>query len=76
MVKYCDAHWANDLKDRRSTTWFVFMIEGGAISWNNKRQPIIILLTTDDAPLSSLMDSIASPKMKTMEGEGVGALRG
>jgi hypothetical protein len=52
------------------------MIEGGAISWNNKRQPIIILLTTDDAPLSSLMDSIASPKMKTMEGEGVGALRG
>ncbi len=25
------------------------------------------------APLSSLMDSIASPKVKTMEGEGVGA---
>ncbi len=73
MVKYCDAHWANDLKDRRSTTWFVFMIEGGAIPWNNKRQPIIILLTIDDAPLSSSMDSIASPKMKTMEGEGVGA---
>jgi len=26
-----------------------------------------------DAPLSSLMESIVSPKMKTSEGEGVGA---
>jgi hypothetical protein len=26
-----------------------------------------------DAPPSSLMDSIVSPKMKTLEGEGVGA---
>jgi hypothetical protein len=25
-----------------------------------------------DAPLSSLMDSIASPKMRTSEGEGIG----
>ncbi len=27
----------------------------------------------DDTPPSSLMDSIVNPKMKTMEGEGVGA---
>jgi hypothetical protein len=26
-----------------------------------------------DAPPTSLMDSIASPKVKTMEGEGIGA---
>ncbi len=29
--------------------------------------------TANDAPLSSLMDSTASPKVKTMEGEGIGA---
>jgi hypothetical protein len=33
---YCDADWGWDLEDRRSTTGFVFMIGGGAISWSNK----------------------------------------
>jgi predicted lipase len=37
--------WASDLEDRRSTARFVFMMGGGAISWSNKRQPIIALLT-------------------------------
>jgi hypothetical protein len=47
LVRYCDAHWAGDLEDKRSTTWFVFIIRGGAISWSNKRQPIIVLSTTE-----------------------------
>jgi len=33
---YCDADWGGDLEDRRSTTGFVFMIRGEAISWNSK----------------------------------------
>jgi hypothetical protein len=33
---YCDANWGGDLEDRKSTTWFVFMIESGAISWSSK----------------------------------------
>jgi hypothetical protein len=36
LVGYCDADWAGDLEDRRSTTWFVFMMGGGAISWSSK----------------------------------------
>ncbi len=44
---YCDADWGGDLEDRRSTTGFVFMIGGGAISWNSKRQPTITLSTTE-----------------------------
>jgi hypothetical protein len=36
LVRYCDADWANDLEDRRSTTGFVFMMGGGAISWSSK----------------------------------------
>jgi hypothetical protein len=46
IVKYCDADWVNDLEDRRSTTWFVFMIKGGTISWSSKQQPIIVLSRT------------------------------
>ncbi len=33
LVRYYDANWAGDLEDGRSTTRFVFMMGGGAISW-------------------------------------------
>jgi histone deacetylase 1/2 len=36
LVGYCDANWANDLEDRRSTMRFIFMMVGGAISWSSK----------------------------------------
>jgi hypothetical protein len=36
VFEYCDADWGGDLEDRRSAIGFVFMIGGGAISWNNK----------------------------------------
>jgi hypothetical protein len=36
-----------DLEDRRSTTGFVFMMGGGAISWSSKRQPTIALSTME-----------------------------
>ncbi len=47
MVGYCDADWADDLEDRRSTTGFVFMMGGGATSWSSKRQLTIALSTTE-----------------------------
>jgi hypothetical protein len=45
-VGNCDADWARDFEDRRSTIGFVFMMGGGAISWSSKRQPTIVLSTT------------------------------
>jgi len=47
VLGYCDADWGGDLEERRSITWFVFMIGGGAISWSSKRQPTIALSTTE-----------------------------
>jgi hypothetical protein len=35
LVGYCDADWANNFEDRRSTTRFVFIMGGGAISWSS-----------------------------------------
>jgi hypothetical protein len=43
LVGYCDADWAIDLEDRRSTIGFIFMMGGGTISWSTKRQPTITL---------------------------------
>ena len=44
---YCDADWAGDPEDRKSTTGYVFFVGEGAISWTSKRQPTIALSTTE-----------------------------
>lgn len=44
---YCDADWANDEDDRRSTTGYIFTCLGGAISWNTRKQPTVALSTTE-----------------------------
>jgi hypothetical protein len=45
VLGYCDADSGGDPEDRKSTTWFIFMIRGGAISSSSKRQPTIALST-------------------------------
>src|SRR5438270_549399 len=40
---YTDADWAGDLDERKSTSAFVFMLNGGAISWRSKKQEMIAL---------------------------------
>lgn len=44
---YCDADWANDVDDRRSRTGYVFLYQGGLISWNSKKQTTVALSTTE-----------------------------
>src|SRR4051812_27412725 len=44
---FSDADWGGNLDDRRSTTGYVFMLYGGAVTWNSKRQPTVALSTTE-----------------------------
>lgn len=44
---YCDADWASESDERRSCTAYVFINQGGAISWSSKRQPTVALSTTE-----------------------------
>jgi hypothetical protein len=44
---YCDADWATSTDDRRSTTGWVFMAAGGAISWQSQRQKSVALSTVE-----------------------------
>jgi transposase InsO family protein len=47
VIGYCDADYAGDIDTRRSTTGYTFLLAGGAISWNSKKQPTVALSTTE-----------------------------
>lgn len=47
MIGYCDADWAGDHDERRSTTGYVFVHQTGAISWATRKQPTIALSSTE-----------------------------
>lgn len=46
LVGYVDSDYAGDVDDRKSTSGYVFMMGGGAVSWASKKQPIVTLSTT------------------------------
>ncbi|GKE40211.1 zinc finger, CCHC-type containing protein, partial [Tanacetum coccineum] len=42
LKAYSDASWINHVEDSSSTSGWVFLLEGGAISWDSKKQTCII----------------------------------
>ena len=47
VVGYFDSDWAGDLESRKSTFGFIFMLNGGQVSWCSKRQPTVALSSTE-----------------------------
>ena len=47
LIAYTNSDYAGDLNDRKSTSGYVFMLNSGAVSWSSKKQPIVILSTTE-----------------------------
>lgn len=44
---YSDSDWAADKESRKSTSGFVFMLNGGPVSWCSKRQSTVALSSTE-----------------------------
>lgn len=47
LVGFTDSDYAGDLDDRKSTSGYVFLINGAAVAWSSKKQPIVTLSTTE-----------------------------
>lgn len=47
LLCFCDADYGEDLDTRRSTTAYVFMLSGGAVSWASRLQPTVALSSTE-----------------------------
>ena len=46
-IGFSDADWAEDTNDRKSTSGYVFMLSGGAVSWSSKKQKCVALSTAE-----------------------------
>ncbi|XP_043484709.1 secreted RxLR effector protein 161-like [Leptopilina heterotoma] len=47
LAGYVDADWAGSTHDRRSFTGFAFILSGGAIVWDSRKQRNVALSTTE-----------------------------
>ena len=41
VMGYVDASWNSDHDDSKSQIGFVFLVNGGAVSWKSKKQPVV-----------------------------------
>lgn len=46
LIGYTDSDYAGDIDDSRSTSGYVFFMNGGAVAWSSRKQPIVTLSTT------------------------------
>jgi hypothetical protein len=47
LVGFCDANFAEDKSDRKSNSGFIFMYNGGAISWASRKQTTVAKSTAE-----------------------------
>ncbi len=78
LLGFCDADYAADCDTRRSTTGYVFTLNGGAISWQSKRQPTVAASTAEAeymAAAAAVKEGLWLRKLLTDLGQPTSALK-
>jgi len=47
LIGFCDSDYAGELRERRSTSGYVFLLHGGPIAWSSKLQRITALSSSE-----------------------------
>ena len=47
LSAYSDADWAGDLNDHKSSSGYISMLSGGAVSWKSRKQTCVALSTAE-----------------------------
>ena len=56
LFGYCDADWGNNIDDRKSYTGYTFVIAGGAVSWQVKKQQTVALSSMEAEYMSATQE--------------------
>jgi hypothetical protein len=65
LTAYCDADWAGNKEDRKSTTGYCVFMNGNLISWNVKKQQTVAL-SSAEAELMSVCEVVKELKWMKM----------
>ena len=57
LIGYCDSDYVGELKERRSTSGYIFLIHGGLIAWALRLQQIIAL-SLSEAEYMSILEAL------------------
>ncbi|GKF23189.1 hypothetical protein Tco_0075511 [Tanacetum coccineum] len=63
---YTDASWISNTRDNLSTSGWVFLLGGGAISWSSKKQTCITGLTMESEFVALAADSKEAEWLKNL----------
>ena len=69
LTGYSDANWAGDLDDRKSTSGYVFTMNGAAISWLSKKQNCVALSTAEAEDMATSMAAQESVRLERLLSE-------
>lgn len=64
LIGYCDADWAGDIDDRKSTTGFVIKINNCVVHWGSKKQDTVSL-SSAEAEYMSICSTVTELKWFT-----------
>lgn len=73
MVGYSDPDYSGDLETRGSTTGFIFMYNGAAVSWASKRQATVSHSTTEAEYVVAAMAAKEAVWLRRLEHDLMGA---